>query len=81
MEAGGFEPTPQNSQGIENKDVTENKKTDTAQKLPKSGNSDIKSIVENCPELEQIITAWPELPEHIRAAIRSLIQANTKGIK
>jgi len=33
------------------------------------------------PELEQIITAWPNLPEHIKAAIKALTQTHTKEIK
>jgi hypothetical protein len=30
------------------------------------------------PELEQIITAWPELPEHIKEAVKALIQTQKK---
>jgi len=27
------------------------------------------------PDLTEIITAWPELPEHVKAAIRTLVQS------
>ena len=32
---------------------------------------------ETCSELEQIMIAWPELPEHIRQAIRALVETST----
>jgi hypothetical protein len=31
-------------------------------------------LVQKHPDLEQIISAWPELPEHIKAAIKALVQ-------
>jgi len=31
-------------------------------------------LLQKHPDLEQIITAWPELPEHIKAAIMALIR-------
>jgi hypothetical protein len=33
------------------------------------------------PELAQLLHAWPELPEHIIAAIKALVQTHTKGIE
>lgn len=70
---------PENHNFLSNKELTENPKADTAQKLPKSCNSAIKDILQNSPDLEQIITAWPELPEHIKAAIKTLIETATKA--
>ena len=35
---------------------------------------------EVCPELEQIITAWPELPEQVKDTIKKLIKKySSKG--
>jgi len=31
--------------------------------------------------LAEIVSVWPELPEHIKAAIKALVQTHCKGIK
>ena len=33
------------------------------------------------PELAEIVTIWHELPEHIKAAIKALVQTHSKGTK
>jgi hypothetical protein len=34
----------------------------------------LDNILQEYPEVRQIVAAWPELPEHIKAAIRALAQ-------
>ena len=76
--ATGLEPVTTNLQTPENKELTEKPQTGTAQKLPKTCNSDLKNIVENDTDLEQIVTVWPSLPEHIKSAIKALVNTHRK---
>jgi hypothetical protein len=62
----GLEPTSPNQQSLYNKELTENINPVFATSLAK--------IVQKYPELEQIITAWPELPEHVIQSILKLVQ-------
>ena len=54
-----------------------------SKKLSKNTNSErVQNRVhksEVCPELQQIITAWPGLPGHVKAAIKALVQTQKKG--
>ena len=63
----GFEPTSENCQPVDNKRLTASRVSVLATSLDKT--------LQKYPELEQIITAWPELPEHIKAAIKALIES------
>jgi hypothetical protein len=36
---------------------------------------------EICTDLQKIITVWPGLPEHIKAAIKALVEIHSKNAK
>jgi len=48
----------------------------SANKLQKSQEATLPKNCQNPPDLQQIINAWPELPEHIKAAIKTLVQSH-----
>jgi len=51
----------------------------TPQLTPNSRNQG-KIDAQSLPvDLAEIVAAWPELPEHIKAAIKALIQTNSQG--
>jgi hypothetical protein len=64
----GLEPTSGNCQPVENKELAEN------QNPVLSTGLDI--LLQKWPELKQIIAVWPDLPEHIKAAIKAMIQSH-----
>jgi hypothetical protein len=37
--------------------------------------SNVTFLLENHPDLAAVATAWPDLPAHVRATIKSIIEA------
>jgi hypothetical protein len=64
----GFEPLKEKQQLINNKRLTANDNSVLSTGLDK--------ILQKSPDLEKIIVAWPNLPEHIKAAIKTLVEAH-----
>jgi hypothetical protein len=45
-------------------------------KIPKTAETQSENL---SPDLTEIVAVWPELPEHIRAAIKALVQTSIQG--
>ncbi|MHC4587648.1 MAG: hypothetical protein ACYS3N_24250 [Planctomycetota bacterium] len=41
--------------------------------------ANLAEIAEKHPDLAEIVAVWPDLPEHIKAAIKALIQTHKSG--
>ena len=69
----GLEPTSGNCKPTVNEALTKNS--------PAVLDTCLDISLQEWPDLQQIITAWPELPEHIKAAIKALVQTHNEGKK
>ncbi len=80
----GFEPTTPGlqNQSLENVTAYKTKTCDTTKeqltpqltpKSPKQGKIDTSELP---PDLAEIVAVWPELPAHIKAAIKALVQTH-----
>jgi hypothetical protein len=64
----GIEPVSRSCRPAVNKELTENQKPVLSIGLD--------TIVQKYPELVKLIQTWPNLSEHIKTAIKALIQTN-----
>jgi hypothetical protein len=68
---GILSPSIKNHNQLKNQALTDNDQIDLARNLA--------LLLQKFPELARIIEVWPGLPEHIKAAIKALIQTITQG--
>ena len=69
-----LEPTCSKQQDAENKELTEHANSVFATGLDKIVQACSELAESDYPELEHIITAWPELPETVKRSILKLVQ-------
>jgi len=43
--------------------------------MAENGCERLRSAAETDPELTRLVSAWPTLPEHVRATIRMLVES------
>ncbi len=76
----GSNPAGRISQPTEDKALTE-----TGKSGDKSENQELVSglfsEINSDPDFRQLIEAWPELPGHIKAAIKALVQSSAKEME
>lgn len=84
----GFEPTPPGLQNRGQDGVTsvkavvyEGKQGElTPQLTPEGRNAAEMGIGKLPPDVAEIVAVWAKLPEHVKAAIRTLVQAHASNI-
>ena len=71
----------QNSQGQQKQQLTTLPKQRLQTSLQTKTKNDPKQAEKLPDDLAEIVAVWPELPEHIKAAIKALIRTNNTEIE
>jgi hypothetical protein len=70
---------PKNDKPLNSKDLQRARKgayEPAYKKIPKTAETQSEDL---SPDLTEIVVVWPELPEHIKAAIKALVQTSIQG--
>ena len=74
-------PLQQNDKPVNNKDLQQSK-SGAYKPAYKDNSKTSKNQADYLPpDLADVVAVWPELPEHIKAAIKALVQTHSKGTR
>jgi hypothetical protein len=74
-------PTHENGKDGQNKDLQQNESGAYKPAYKDNSKTHENQVDSLPPDLTEIVAVWPDLPEHIKAAIKALIQTHNTEIK